>query len=536
MSRSGPVRVTVDSLFSQCPHGLIGDYPVHVQYCKAKWTKGVYNVATKKSIWRPSWIYNVICLHRDCTHRWHDRMNFRSFRSGHWNKKHKNDNDIQFKVVSYWKTTANEGTITCIEEYKLVNTHNLEYIGPTDNDIDVQDTNSHSNQEQNDIDEDDDVLQATYGMTAIGTGNGIELQVHGHVMDTHSGHDSDQDQNTNRRVHNDGVHLNVDTDAVPLEPQNTRNTTNDQDMVVLNRDDANTFSDSNQNRNDRKRTLPESTNSAQPEPKRQRHNPEQTALPPSSFLEQITHVLHEMQNTMIELRLTGQELKDTQSNLLYEMQETKNELKETKDRFNELLNRFEQHQNNKDDKDKQRKEAQINNAMDLSLTDMESDNLMAFVMNEGKNIWLLEEAKEDHVDFILKCKLCSSSSQILSNQEIDSDAANGTMNVHNEPVDLNIKRSYLRGQFISSEQAESRPFFQQKLKSIKKHCKTNKRHLASLKIMNKDLNLCASNIVVKSEVAYQLFSRSEPDILFNKVMQMLHRFKHILCFVCLFVC
>eukprot|EP01084_Bolivina_argentea_P207638 354227_1 len=125
MSRSGPVRVTVDSLFSQCPHGLIGDYPVQVQYCKAKWTKGVYNVATKKSIWRPSWIYNVICLHRDCTHRWHDRMNFLSFRSGHWNKKHKQEHNIELKVVSYWKTTENEGMITCIEEYKLVTPHNL---------------------------------------------------------------------------------------------------------------------------------------------------------------------------------------------------------------------------------------------------------------------------------------------------------------------------------------------------------------------------------------------------------------------------
>eukprot|EP01084_Bolivina_argentea_P056282 103035_1 len=45
--------------------------------------------------------------------------------------------------------------------------------------------------------------------------------------------------------------------------------------------------------------------------------------------------------------------------------------------------------------------------------------------------------------------------------------------------------------------------------------------------MNKDLNICANNILVKSEVAYQMFMRSEPDILFNKLLTMLFRISSV---------
>eukprot|EP01083_Nonionella_stella_P070314 188068_1 len=127
--------------------------------------------------------------------------------------------------------------------------------------------------------------------------------------------------------------------------------------------------------------------------------------------------------------------------------------------------------------------------------------------------------KEASDEWLLQCKLCAECTDVLNDNEekLNEDIQNI------QEINRNKKRAFSEGQIISSEQRINAQFFKQKYKTMKKHTKTNKKHVAILTVFNNNMSACSSNIRVKSEVAFQLFTRSEPDILFHKIVTLLHR-------------
>ena len=60
-----------------------------------------------------------------------------------------------------------------------------------------------------------------------------------------------------------------------------------------------------------------------------------------------------------------------------------------------------------------------------------------------------------------------------------------------------------------------------------KHEMTNKEHLALCKVVNSAMDECTTNILIKSEVCYLMFSRAEPRSLYAKLIQLLHRISNL---------
>ena len=81
-------RVRAAELRQQFQYGLIEDRPIPKAETKQKFQKLFKSKGSKS--FRPSMIFNVICLHDDCVQSasWQTRHNFRNFRGMHWNIKH----------------------------------------------------------------------------------------------------------------------------------------------------------------------------------------------------------------------------------------------------------------------------------------------------------------------------------------------------------------------------------------------------------------------------------------------------------------
>ena len=147
-------RITTQNLLTSCKYGIHELHPVSAIEMKSFWkgNKGIFNKQIKKQSFKPSFIYNVICQHDDCiqTKGWKHRVNFKNFKCSHWKQKHSNCNNVKYKVVSYWSIQKNNNNVIYKQEYRLVNTNNLEYIRTDiDNDIvisnNINDNNSNNN-------------------------------------------------------------------------------------------------------------------------------------------------------------------------------------------------------------------------------------------------------------------------------------------------------------------------------------------------------------------------------------------------------
>ena len=127
-------------LIKQCEYGLITEHPVPITESQQKFKQLLSTNGQKTKNFKPSSIYNVICLHDDCPEsRWESRRNFRSFRGKHWTKKHDPKQKTQCQVVSFWTTEEKDGYTKLSREYRLVDDQ-LQYIRPNDQqsiDIDV---------------------------------------------------------------------------------------------------------------------------------------------------------------------------------------------------------------------------------------------------------------------------------------------------------------------------------------------------------------------------------------------------------------
>eukprot|EP01084_Bolivina_argentea_P233961 393920_1 len=236
--------ITSHILYQQCPHGLLEDFPVAVSTLSAKWNRGnVYNKSIAQSKWRSTWIYNVICQHPDCisTQTWCNRFNYRSLKM-HWTRNHGTQNEMQFKVVSYWKTEKNGTNIKATQEYRLVATDTLDYINRA---IATDDTHMHI------LDTDVGGVRNVAGITSI----------------------PNQDESANT----------LNTNAMDIS-------TSDSDQDIPN----------NNNRNPRKRTLDEPSN---PASKRQRSNGhDDMVLLPRTVLQKMTDMMREMKKFATDLR------------------------------------------------------------------------------------------------------------------------------------------------------------------------------------------------------------------------------------------
>eukprot|EP01084_Bolivina_argentea_P193511 331983_1 len=82
---------------------------------------------------------------------------------------------------------------------------------------------------------------------------------------------------------------------------------------------------------------------------------------------------------------------------------------------------------------------------------------------------------------------------------------------------------YAKGQFIRGEDIKNKEYFKKKMKSLKKHETKNKRHVAVATIMLEELEICAANMLTKTQIGYELFSRAEPDTLYPKLLRLIYR-------------
>ena len=107
--------VTAADLRQQCQYGIIEDRPVPTAETKQKFQK-LFKSKGNKSF-RPSAIFNVICLQDDCAQStsWQTRHNFRNFRGMHWNIKHNDSQSTKCKVVSFFTTESKDG-VTNVNE------------------------------------------------------------------------------------------------------------------------------------------------------------------------------------------------------------------------------------------------------------------------------------------------------------------------------------------------------------------------------------------------------------------------------------
>ena len=122
--------------------------------------------------------------------------------------------------------------------------------------------------------------------------------------------------------------------------------------------------------------------------------------------------------------------------------------------------------------------------------------------------WTLIE-EEDNQCSILQCVLCA-------------DWNSGTAS----------KRKGRNGHFaegiqLTREQLENKAFCYKQIRQMVKHEMENKEHLALCKVVKSAMEQCSTNILVKSEVSYLMFSRAEPSGLFAKLMQLLHRISNL---------
>ena len=136
--RAAPLDTS--ELIKQCEYGLMKEHPVPIIESQQKFKQLLSTNGQKTKNFKPSSIYNVICLHDDCPEsRWESRRNFRSFRGKHWTKKHDAKQKTQCQVVSFWTTEEKDGYTKLSREYRLVDDQ-LQYIRPNEHqsiDIDV---------------------------------------------------------------------------------------------------------------------------------------------------------------------------------------------------------------------------------------------------------------------------------------------------------------------------------------------------------------------------------------------------------------
>eukprot|EP01084_Bolivina_argentea_P090334 162817_1 len=149
-----------------------------------------------------------------------------------------------------------------------------------------------------------------------------------------------------------------------------------------------------------------------------------------------------------------------------------------------------------------------------------SETLKEYVGTEGKKCWSLEECKDEDNLYFLQCKLCSLF--IKNKDKNDMEHQHDRIESIDE-VDKFKKRFYAKGQFVRGEDIENKEYFKNKLKSMKKHETKNKRHVAVATIMLEELDICTANILTKTEIGYELFSRAEPDTLYPKLLRLVHR-------------
>ena len=91
--------VDASELIKQCEYGLIQEYPVPIAESQQKFKQLLSTKGQKSKNFKPSSIYNVICLHEDCPESsWDSRRNFRSFRGKHWAKKHDAKQNVMFRT------------------------------------------------------------------------------------------------------------------------------------------------------------------------------------------------------------------------------------------------------------------------------------------------------------------------------------------------------------------------------------------------------------------------------------------------------
>eukprot|EP01084_Bolivina_argentea_P058189 106268_1 len=476
-------RVTAAQLTNSCPHGLIKQYPLQREESKRYWKKNncdIDKIITTKR-WSPLQQLTVICQHSDCinTQTWSDRVNARSFKESHWKNKHTQCVAINMKVVSFW-STQNVTTGTILEtEYRLVNVNSLAYINPSnDMHINISDPVTSTN---NDTDDN----------------NTNNRNISHDIFDSNNNHNN-TDNNTDTNINN-----NTDSNSVEIVQLNKRNIGNavpsyidSQPLSKRRRINTNEITDDDV-------AVFDSDLPAMPSVSTANNYSNISNSIPNTSVSDLSNILLQLQQSVSELKIISEDLK-----------QTKDELKSLKSEFNQF-------------KQKQHPKVQhkIANHMNMSKKDISSTTLREYVSKEGKTIWRLEQSTEQREKHILTCKLCEACKNVLIYMDPDSDEENESEEKQSETEPK--WESYWKGQSIPTADIDSASFFSKKWCHMKKHCRTNSIHKSAVKLMNKELDLCANDIMVKSEVANQLFSRAEPDALFKKLLIMLFRISQI---------
>ena len=153
-------------------------------------------------------------------------------------------------------------------------------------------------------------------------------------------------------------------------------------------------------------------------------------------------------------------------------------------------------------------------------TQTEKRNWSQEAIESGKNLrlyaaknrdWTINEI-EDGEAYLLQCLLCR---DWTKETEYDHDSAQLK------------KKSFAKGIKVTKEQLENASFCYREIRQMIKHETGNRRHFALCKVVKSAMTQCTTNILVKSEVSYLMFSRAEPRELFAKLIQLLHRISNL---------